>query len=136
MKNLFKFTIKTNKYIELIDITSYVLESIKESKIKNGICLIYSPHTTAGITINENADPSVISDIEKFLHDKIPHEKYFTHFEGNSPSHIMSSLIGVSETIIIENSKPILGTWQSIYFAEFDGPRTRYFYIKIIKDID
>jgi len=134
MENLYKFSIKTNKYIELVDITDKVNNSIKDSKVNSGICLIYCPHTTAGITINENADPSVKNDIKNFLKDKIPHESYFTHFEGNSPSHIMSSLIGASETIIIENSKPILGTWQAIYFAEFDGPRTRSFYVKIIGD--
>lgn len=134
MENLYKFSIKTNKYIELIDITDKVYNSIKDSKVNSGICVIYCPHTTAGITINENADPSVRKDIENFLKDKITHESYFTHFEGNSPSHIMSSLVSASETIIIENSKPILGTWQAIYFAEFDGPRTRSFYIKIISD--
>ncbi len=134
MEKPYKFSIKTNKYIELIDITDKVYNSIKDSKVNNGICVIYCPHTTAGITINENADPSVRNDIENFLKDKIPHELYFTHFEGNSPSHIMSSLVSASETIIIENSKPILGTWQAIYFAEFDGPRTRSFYVKIISD--
>ena len=125
--------ITTDRYISFTDITSKVKRFVQESDIKDGIILIYTPHTTAGITINENADPSVMSDITEFISKKFPHESYFKHFEGNSPSHIMSSLFSASETLIINNAKVILGQWQSIYFCEFDGPRTRRFILKIIK---
>ncbi|MEN8153750.1 MAG: secondary thiamine-phosphate synthase enzyme YjbQ [Acidobacteriota bacterium] len=126
------FPINTNEYIEFIDITNIVSEKIKKSGVTDGIVTIYTAHTTAGITINENADPAVRSDMKRFFKDKIPHMEYFEHMEGNSPSHILSSLISPSETIILNDGKLLLGTWQGIFFCEFDGPRKRKVYIKII----
>jgi secondary thiamine-phosphate synthase enzyme len=128
-----KIQISTNDYISFIDISAQVKQFIRESEVQDGIILVYTPHTTAGITINENADPSVMSDITNFISKKIPHEEYFKHYEGNSPSHIMSSLFSASETLIINNGEIILGQWQGIYFCEFDGPRTRNIFLKIIK---
>ncbi|MCP4150763.1 MAG: YjbQ family protein [bacterium] len=124
--------VKTDQYIQFIDISHEVRKYINESGSGDGIILIYTPHTTAGITINENADPDVTKDIESFLKRKIPHENYFRHMEGNSPSHIMSSYFSASETLIIGNNQPVLGTWQGIYFCEFDGPRSRKVHLKII----
>ncbi len=129
---LFEYQIKTTKREEFVDITSYVISAISESKVKNGIAVIYVPHTTSGVTINENADPSVKHDIINFLSKLVPKDMDFTHLEGNSDAHIKSSLIGCSQTVIIKDGKPLLGTWQGIFFAEFDGPRLRKFYVKII----
>ncbi|KLO22048.1 hypothetical protein X275_07325 [Marinitoga sp. 1197] len=128
-----KFSINTSRRAELIDITHIIRDFVKKSKINEGIAVIFVPHTTAGITINENADPSVKKDMDLFLNKLIPSEDYFTHMEGNSDSHIKSTLVGPSLSVIIENNNILLGTWQGIYFYEFDGPRHRSFYIKIIK---
>lgn len=125
--------VNTKQYIEFIDITHEVRDYVREKGVKSGILLVYTPHTTAGITINENADPSVRSDIEEFIKKRIPHEKYFKHMEGNSPSHIMSSLFSASETLIVDNGELVLGTWQGIFFCEFDGPRTRRVFLKILQ---
>lgn len=124
--------ISTSKRAELIDITSRVEKIVKESKVKDGICVIFCPHTTAGLTINENADPSVKKDILNHLEELVPQDKNYSHSEGNSDAHIKSSLLGSSLNIIIENGQLILGTWQGIYFCEFDGPRQRQIYIKTI----
>jgi len=130
-----EYDIKTHKREELIDITEYILQSLKKSNIKEGIVVLYTPHTTAALTINENVDPSVKEDILKFLNRKIPKEcSIFTHLEGNSDAHIKSSLFGTSLNLIVSNGKLLLGTWQGIYFCEFDGPRSRRFYVKIIRD--
>lgn len=118
---------------EIIDITSEVNKVIKESRINNGICIIYCPHTTAGITINENYDPDVKHDIILSLNN-IVKELNFKHSEGNSSAHVKSSLMGKSQTIIIENNEIVLGTWDGIYFCEFDGPRKRKVLIKIIEE--
>lgn len=132
MKGFKTINVKTHRYIQMIDITRDVRRYVSETGVEDGIILIYTPHTTAGITINENADPHVTEDIETFLQKKIPHESYFKHMEGNSPSHIMSSYFSASETLIIDNGQMVLGTWQGIYFCEFDGPRTRKVHLKII----
>jgi secondary thiamine-phosphate synthase enzyme len=129
-----EFTIKTSSRNELIDITSRVEDIIAESKIKSGIIMVYVPHTTAAVTINENADPSVRHDITEFLKKLIPENSGFTHSEGNSDAHIKSSLVGASESLVIEKGNPVLGRWQGIYFCEFDGPRTRRVIVKIISD--
>jgi secondary thiamine-phosphate synthase enzyme len=126
--------VRTHQYIQFADITQDVRQYVAETGVTDGIILVYTPHTTAGITINENADPAVTADIEAFLKKKIPHENYFRHMEGNSPSHIMSSYFSASETLIIHNGGLVLGTWQGIYFCEFDGPRSRKVYLKIISD--
>jgi secondary thiamine-phosphate synthase enzyme len=125
--------IKTNSRIEFVDITSKIREIIYNSKVENGIAIIYTPHTTSAITINENADPSVKYDINKFLSKVVPYKDNYTHLEGNSDAHIKSSIVGCSEYVIIENRKPVLGTWQGIFFCEFDGPRRRNVFIKIIE---
>ncbi|MDK2790159.1 MAG: hypothetical protein PWP15_666 [Methanothermococcus sp.] len=130
---LFEYSIKTNSREELIDITNFVVESIGKSKIQNGIAVVFTPHTTSAITINENADPSVKKDIIKFLNEKIPKNYNFSHMEGNSDAHIKSSLFGSSLTVIIKNGSILLGTWQGIYFCEFDGPRNRRFYVKVLE---
>ncbi|ERM92003.1 hypothetical protein O163_07515 [Caldanaerobacter subterraneus subsp. yonseiensis KB-1] len=115
----------------MVDITREVEEEVKKSGIKEGICVVFVPHTTAGITINENADPTVKEDILSAL-DKIIPNISFKHLEGNSDAHIKASLVGSSVTVLIENGELVLGTWQGIYFCEFDGPRKRKVYIKII----
>ncbi|HBT49612.1 MAG: hypothetical protein XD49_1907 [Caldanaerobacter subterraneus] len=115
----------------MIDITKEVEEEVKKSGVKEGICVVFVPHTTAGITINENADPTVKEDILSAL-DKIIPNISFKHLEGNADAHIKASLVGSSVTVLIENGELVLGTWQGIYFCEFDGPRRRKVYIKII----
>lgn len=127
-------TVKTNSRNEMIDITYEVENYLKENNFQNGVLTIFVPHTTAAITINENADPSVKRDILTYLSKLIPQNAGFTHMEGNSDSHIKSSLVSPSLTVIVENGKIVLGTWQSIFFCEFDGPRTRKVYLKFIKE--
>ncbi len=133
MRSYKTFEVTSSRYIEFIDITGQVRECVAESGVKDGLALVYTPHTTAGITINENADPSVRTDMAAFLEHKFPHENYFKHLEGNSPSHIMSSFFSASETLIIDNGRLLLGTWQGIFFCEFDGPRSRRVHLKIIR---
>lgn len=114
------------------DITDSVKQAVKESGVREGICVIFVPHTTAGVTINENADPDVISDMLIGLNTAYPDNKNYRHMEGNSTAHIKSSVIGCSEYLIVDKGNLVLGTWQGIYFAEFDGPRNRKYYIKVI----
>jgi len=128
------FTIKTARREQLVDITAQVIEIIGKSGVNSGICVVYVPHTTAAITINENADPSVRVDIEETLSKLVPYGKGYRHLEGNADSHIKSTLVAPSITLIIENGRPVLGTWQGIFFCEFDGPRTRKVHVKIISD--
>jgi secondary thiamine-phosphate synthase enzyme len=123
--NTGKFSIPTRNSMELVDITATVAEKVQGAGVKNGICTLFNPHTTAGLTINEGADPAVRQDIINGFKEIVPMEYPFKHMEGNSPAHIMASLTGCSLTILIENGKLILGTWQKIFFCEFDGPRTR-----------
>ncbi|MBA4348622.1 MAG: hypothetical protein C0415_01340 [Thermodesulfovibrio sp.] len=125
-------TVKSRIKTEFIDITEEVRNVINESGIKSGICYLYVPHTTAGITINEGADPSVKRDMLTSLMRLIPFEGDYHHMEGNSPAHIKSTIVGVSLFVLIEDSRPLLGTWQSIYFCEFDGPRHRRVIVKIV----
>lgn len=129
-----KINLRTGDKTELIDITRQVSEIVKKSGICTGIVTVYTPHTTAGLTLNENADPDVVADILKEINKVIPFRDSYKHFEGNSAAHIKSSLFGVSETIIISNNELVLGTWQGIYFCEFDGPRNRKVYVKITGD--
>jgi len=131
--SIHRISIKTSERNQLLDITPQILDIIRKENIKEGIALIYTPHTTAGITINENADPSVREDISEFLSKKIPYHGNYKHLEGNADAHIKSSLIGCSEMVIIENYKLLLGTWQGIFFCEFDGPRRREVWVKIIE---
>lgn len=134
MSNLFKHSIEITPKQTMIDITSYVKEDIKSTNIKNGIVIVYCPHTTAGITINENADPDVVRDLIYGFEKAYPtSDSNYRHFEGNSHAHLKSSTIGASQTLILNDGKLILGRWQDIYFCEFDGPRDRTFYVKIIE---
>ncbi|MBS3819706.1 secondary thiamine-phosphate synthase enzyme YjbQ [bacterium] len=123
--------VKTHKKEELIDLTSQVKKAIRDSGVSRGTCIVYVPHTTSAVTINENADPSVRSDILMSLKKMVPDSLPYTHSEGNSPAHVKSSLIGPFESIIIEDNRAVLGTWQGIFFCEFDGPRNRKAYIEI-----
>ena len=128
-------TIQTNQRDELVLITDQVQAHIKQRNIQNGLCTLYVPHTTAAITINENADPDVARDILLAVDKLIPfHDPDYKHREGNSASHVKACFFGTSETLIIENGRLVLGTWQGIYFCEFDGPRTRKLHIKIQSD--
>lgn len=123
--------VRTEAKEEFIDITHYAQEEITISGIKSGLCFVYVPHTTAAITINENADPSVKEDILMSLEKIVPDSLPFKHSEGNSPAHVKASLIGPSVTVIIEDGRLSLGTWQGIFFCEFDGPRRRKFYVLV-----
>jgi secondary thiamine-phosphate synthase enzyme len=126
--------VPTHQREELIDITGEVKKYIGKVGLKDGLVILYVPHTTAAVTINENADPSVVRDILYKLNKEIPQRDNYHHGEGNSDAHIKSSLVGASLQVIVTDGKPILGTWQGIYFCEFDGPRTRKLYIKAISD--
>lgn len=129
-----KISVPTNNRVELVDITTSVRQALKKSGIKNGLCTVFVPHTTAGVTINENADPDVKTDIIKELSKIIPFNDGYAHMEGNSAAHIKTTLTGSSETIIVENGELVLGVWQDIYFCEYDGPRNRSCYIKIMSE--
>ncbi|NLP13504.1 MAG: YjbQ family protein [Clostridium sp.] len=126
-----RIKVRTHARTEMVDITSKIQQSVKESGIESGICTVFVPHTTAGITINENADPDVVSDILKEVNKIVPFEDGYLHMEGNSAAHIKASLFGFSQQIIVEGGRLMLGTWQGIYFCEFDGPRNREVYVKI-----
>jgi len=123
--------VKSQKRTQLIDITSDINNLIRNSGIDQGLCMVFVPHTTAAVTINESADPSVKSDILTVLNQIIPWEANYRHMEGNSPAHIKATLVGSSELIAIENGRLALGTWQGIFFCEFDGPRNRKVNISI-----
>jgi secondary thiamine-phosphate synthase enzyme len=124
-------TVKTKSRTELVDITSQVQDMVQASDIKQGLCFLYVPHTTAAVTINESADPSVRADMLMVLNQIIPWQAGYRHLEGNSPAHIKSTLVGASELIAIENKRLVLGTWQGIFFCEFDGPRTRKVHLRL-----
>ncbi len=129
-----KINIKTSRRIDLVDITDEIQNIVSKSKVKDGICFIFCPHTTAGMTINENADPEVRRDIINTLNKLVPENASYAHTEGNADSHIKSSIFGSSLTIFIEAGQLAFGTWQGIYFCEGDGPRNREVWIKIIKE--
>ena len=128
------FEIHTHKRNEMIDITHGIREYVRKQNVKSGILVLYVPHTTAAITINEHADPSVRADITEFLSKLIPKSPEFKHLEGNSDAHIKSTIVSPSISLIIENGDIVLGTWQGIFFCEFDGPRHRKLFAKIIKE--
>ncbi len=127
-------TVKTNARNEMIDITSQIETFLRENGYKDGIVVVFVPHTTAAVTINENADPSVKRDILTYLSKLIPVNADFKHLEGNSDSHIKSTLVSPSISLLVENGSLVLGTWQSVFFCEFDGPRTRKVFLKFIKE--
>ena len=124
--------INTTKQNQMIDITNVVKQAVKDRRVIDGIVTVFVPHTTAGVTINENADPDVVHDILLGLEKAFPNRSEYLHMEGNSHAHIKASMMGSSCTIIIEDGELKLGTWQGIYFCEFDGPRTRKIYVKVI----
>jgi len=124
-------SVKTSSRIDMVDITPSVQKEASKSGITDGICVVYVPHTTAGITINEGADPAVCQDIITKLNELVPPNAGYRHMEGNSDSHIKASMIGSSVTVLIENGRLVLGTWQKIFFCEFDGPRSRKVYVKV-----
>jgi secondary thiamine-phosphate synthase enzyme len=128
------FQVKTTTQTEFIDITHLVQEAVQKAGMRDGICIIFIPHTTAAVTINENADPSVIQDIVMELNKIVPFKDQYRHREGNSPAHIKASLIGCSEIVFVESGKLVLGTWQGIFFCEFDGPRNRNVHVKMISN--
>jgi secondary thiamine-phosphate synthase enzyme len=125
-------SVKTHERTELIDITSEISRLVKKAGLDQGLCMLYVPHTTAAVTINESADPSVKSDMLMIMNRIIPWEADYRHLEGNSAAHIKTTLVGSSELIAIENQKLTLGTWQGIFFCEFDGPRNRKIHVQIM----
>ena len=131
---LHKISLQTKRPVDFYEITKEVQEIITASSVKDGICHVFVPHTTAAVTINERADPDVARDMITSLDTLIPGNYNYHHAEGNSPGHIKASLIGSSQTVFIENGRLLLGTWQGIFFCEFDGPRTRKVFIKIIPE--
>ena len=126
--------VRTVRRTQLIDITRDVEQAVRESGVKQGLCLVYVPHTTAGIAINEHADPDVALDVEEIFDHLIPHRGPYRHAEGNTDSHMKAILTGTSKSIIIEDGKPALGTWQGVFFCEFDGPRQRKIFVKVFSD--
>jgi secondary thiamine-phosphate synthase enzyme len=129
-----KVDIKTHSREEFQDITRTVREIVGESGVASGVCYIFVPHTTAGVTVNEHADPSVVEDIIAQLDKMVPQHGSYRHLEGNSPAHIKASLMGDSEALFIEDGEIVLGTWQGIFFCEFDGPRSRHLLVKIVAE--
>ncbi len=127
-----KFAVSTSQHMHLVDITSEVQELVRQTGVEDGLCYLFNPHTTAGLTINEGADPDVRTDIIKGFKEIVPLDYPFKHREGNSPSHIMASLMGASLTIMVSNKQLQLGTWQAIYFCEFDGPRARQIHWRLL----
>lgn len=122
-------TLQTKAREEFIDITRMVEEDVRSSGIREGLCVVYIPHTTAAVTVNEHADPDVRQDILKRLKALVPQDCDYSHIEGNSDAHIKSSLLGASQTVPVNEGRLLLGTWQGIFFCEFDGPRSRQFYV-------
>lgn len=129
-----RFEIKTTSRIQMVDITAHIKTLLKKEEMVSGIIVVYVPHTTCGITINENADPAVKEDILDVLDRLVPAQENYRHLEGNSDAHIKSSIIGTSVTVFVESGSLVLGTWQGIFLAEFDGPRKRSILLKMIAD--
>jgi secondary thiamine-phosphate synthase enzyme len=127
-------SVRTSRRTQLVNVTADVVAAVRESGCENGVCRLYVPHTTAGIIINEGYDPAVAHEIESEFNRLVPILKNSAHDEGNSDSHVKTALVGSSETIFVENGKLVLGQWQVIYFVEFDGPRHRELYVKIVPD--
>jgi secondary thiamine-phosphate synthase enzyme len=126
--------VKTERRTQLVDVTESVQRVVKESGAKAGVCTIYVPHTTAGVIINEHADPDVATDLEGVFDRMVPQSAAYRHTEGNTDSHAKAALAGTSQVVLIEGGKLALGTWQGIFFCEFDGPRERKMYVKVMGD--
>jgi secondary thiamine-phosphate synthase enzyme len=129
-----ELTVRTQRRTQLLDVTAAVAKMVQDSGVQSGICYVYVPHTTAGVIINENADPDVASDMEAALARLVPKDAGYSHAEGNADSHIKTALVGTSATIFISGAQLDLGRWQGIFFCEFDGPRTRRLRVKIVPD--
>jgi secondary thiamine-phosphate synthase enzyme len=129
-------TVKTGSKTELIDITEQVQEAVRSSSTTDGLCMVFVPHTTAAVTINESADPSVRRDILLVLNQIVPWQADYRHMEGNSPAHVKTTLVGSSELIAVEKGRLVLGTWQGIFFCEFDGPRSRKIHVRMVDNRD
>jgi len=127
------FQVRTSAQTEFVDITRSVQEAVEKIGVEDGVCFVFIPHTTAAVTINENADPSVLHDIVMELNKIVPFKDSYRHLEGNAPAHIKASLVGCSEIIMVESGKLLLGTWQGIFFCEFDGPRSRKVHVTMMK---
>lgn len=130
---MIRLPVKTNSQTEMIDVTAQVQDQVTESGITEGLCVVFVPHTTAAVTINESADPAVKHDILMVLNKIVPWKEAYRHMEGNSPAHLKTSIIGSSEIIVVEKGRLVLGSWQGIFFCEFDGPRTRKLDIRLIR---
>lgn len=126
--------VKSRARTEFIDITEKIQEAVKEAGIVSGVCHLYVPHTTAAVTINEGADPSVQRDIQALLTKLVPFEGDYSHKEGNASAHIKATLVGITQNVFIDEGRLVLGTWQSVFFCEFDGPRHRRLALKLISD--
>ena len=126
------FSVRTQRHTQFADITGEVQRIVAASDVKDGVCHVFVPHTTAGITINENADPDVVSDIIDTLEGLVPWQGAYAHSEGNSAAHVKASMMGFSQTVLVQNGAIPLGTWQSIYFCEFDGPRSRKVWVEVV----
>ena len=130
-----RFEIRTSRREDLVDVTRKVAEAVKASGVSDGVVVVSSPHTTAGITVNENADPDVVTDVLMGLERIFPLKAGWRHFEGNSDAHLKTALVGVSVTLPVRGGRPALGTWQAVYFAEFDGPRTRHMDVTVVPGV-
>ena len=130
---LMKLNVRTSKHTQMLNITDMIRNAVTESGVRSGVCTVFVPHTTAAVTINENADPDVLRDFTMEINKLVPWEDGYHHIEGNSAAHLKSSLVGASEHIIIEGGRLLLGTWQGVYFCEYDGPRHRKAIVKIIE---
>lgn len=130
---VFQFPVRTSAHTQMVDITAQVRKAVAESGVRDGICVVFIPHTTAAVTINENADPDVQTDFMKEINKIVPWSDGYLHSEGNSAAHLKASAMGFSETLIVERGELLLGTWQGIYFLEYDGPRSRRAYVKVME---
>ena len=130
---VYQFPVRTSSHTQMVNITGQVQKIVTESGVQDGLCVVFVPHTTAAVTINENADPDVQTDFMKEINKIVPWEDGYRHMEGNSAAHLKASMMGFSETVIIEKGRLLLGTWQGIYFLEYDGVRSRRVYVKILE---
>jgi secondary thiamine-phosphate synthase enzyme len=127
-----RLSVKTHAQTEMVDVTALVQQQVTESDIQDGLCIVFVPHTTAAVTINESADPAVCQDILMVLNQIVPWKADYRHLEGNSPAHLKASIMGASATVVVEKGRLVLGTWQGLFFCEFDGPRNRSLDIRLI----
>ena len=131
---LIRLNVDTSEHTQMVDITDMIRKAVADSGVMDGICTVFVPHTTAAVTINENADPDVVRDLTTEINKIVPWEDGYRHMEGNSAAHLKASMIGFSEQIIIDGGRLVLGTWQGVWFCEYDGPRRRSVYVKLMGD--